>query len=81
MGNKGLKEQPMFPETYEAPIQLYRPEASGLIFGINGKPFPYRIIQCHYDRSFRRAELPYRGTHVGGTAVVEECSMKLPSYP
>jgi integrase len=54
-GNKGLKEQPMFPETYEAFVRLFKPDASGLIFGLGGKPLPYRTIQCHYDRSFRRA--------------------------
>jgi len=63
-GNKGIKEQPMFPEVFEVLSELYQPRASGLIFGIDGKPIPYRIIQSHFDRSFRRAELPYRGTHV-----------------
>ena len=63
-GNKGMKEQPMFPETFEVISEFFRPTATGLLFSLDGKPLSYRTIQCHYDRSFRRAELPYRGTHV-----------------
>ena len=64
VANKGMKEQPMFPETFEALKILYAEGATGLIFEIEGKPSPYRMIQCHFDRAFKRAGLPYRGTHV-----------------
>jgi site-specific recombinase XerD len=64
VSNKGVKEQPMFPEVFEALTQLHTDGANGLIFDINGKPVAYRIIQCHFNRSFKRAGLPYRGTHV-----------------
>jgi site-specific recombinase XerC len=62
--NKGVKEQPMFPEVFEALQGIKQPGKTGLLFHIDGKPIPYRIIQCHFNRSFKRAELPYRGTHV-----------------
>lgn len=62
--NRGVKEQPMFPEVFEALAKYIRPGATGMLFHLDGKPIPYRTIQSHYDRSFRRAELPYRGTHV-----------------
>jgi integrase len=62
--NKGVKEQPMFPEVFEAFRMLYQPENAGLVFGVADKPIPYRTIQCHFDRSFKRAGLPYRGNHV-----------------
>ncbi|MBI3294423.1 MAG: tyrosine-type recombinase/integrase [Deltaproteobacteria bacterium] len=62
--NSGVKEQPMFPEVFEALKSLYTDGCSGLIFGRNEKPLPYRVIQCHYNRSFKKAGLPYTGTHV-----------------
>lgn len=64
VANKGVKEQPMFPEVFEALRSLHFDGASGLVFELGGKPIPYRVIQSHYDRSFKRAGLPYRGTHV-----------------
>jgi len=63
-GNRGVKEQPVFPEVFDVFKALYKEGASGLIFELSGKPIPFCIIQSHFNRSFKRAELPYRGTHV-----------------
>ena len=62
--NEGMKDQPMFPETFEALKSLHQEGAKGLVFQVNGKHLEYRSIQSHYDRAFREAELPYTGTHV-----------------
>lgn len=62
--NDGMKEQPMFPETFEALKSLYHEGAKGLVFQIKHKHLEYRSIQSHYDRAFREAGLPYTGTHV-----------------
>lgn len=62
--NGGMKEQPMFPETFEALSALHKPGAKGLIFNCNGKHLEYRAIQSAYDRAFKRVALPYRGTHI-----------------
>ena len=62
--NGGVKEQPMFPETFQALKSLYQGGAKGLVFQVYGKHFEYRSLQSHYDRAFREAGLPYTGTHV-----------------
>ena len=67
-----VKEQPMFPESFEAIKLLFKTGATGLVFcdGENGNFFSYREIQHAYDHAFARAKLPYKGTHVlrhGGT--------------
>jgi len=62
--NGGMKEQPMFPETFEALSALYEPGAKGLIFQAEGSHLEYGTIQRTYDRSFQKASLPYSGTHV-----------------
>ena len=54
----------MFPETFQALLPMYKDGKKGLIFDYEGEPVPYRIIQAQFDRAFRWAELPYRGTHV-----------------
>jgi len=64
VSNQGVKEQPMFPETFQALLPMYKDGKKGLIFDYEGEPVPYRIIQAQFDRAFRWAELPYRGTHV-----------------
>lgn len=72
--NGGIKEQPIFPETYQA-IQLMLQQRGngthGLLFMNDEKTFfTFRQIQNAYNRAFARANLPYSGTHVlrhGGT--------------
>jgi len=62
--NDGVKEQPMFPETFAVLSKLHNERAKGLIFELNGTHLEYRAIQSAYDRSFREAGLPFTGTHV-----------------
>ena len=62
--NDGVKEHPMFPETFEILSSLHRPGATGLIFHIHGTHLEYRAIQSAYDRAFKCVALPYRGTHI-----------------
>lgn len=60
----GVKELPMFPQTFEALAPLISGTERGLIFQIDGKPVEYRTIQYFYDKAFRNAGLPYTSTHV-----------------
>jgi hypothetical protein len=62
--NDGVKEQPMFPETFEAFRKMHYKGAHGLVFRLDGRHLEYRAIQSAYDRAFKKANLPYRGTHV-----------------
>lgn len=62
--NDGIKEQPLFPESYESLMRLGPKDKKGLIFDDRGRHFEYRQIQYAYDTAFQRAGLPYRGTHV-----------------
>lgn len=68
----GVKEHPMLPEVFACLSRLYRPGSTGLVFTFpaTGGFWPYRALQSRFDRAFKRAGLPYRGTHVmrhGGT--------------
>lgn len=60
----GIKEQPIFPEAYEVLSNYLVERTRGLLFSIKEKPIEYRTIQHYYDLAFKRAGLPYRGTHV-----------------
>ena len=60
----GVKELPMFPQTFEALSPLVSGKERGLIFQIEGKPIGYRTIQYFYDKAFKAAGLPYTATHV-----------------
>lgn len=62
--NEGIKEQPIFPETFDAFLKIYRENAKGLIFSRKGKYLVYQWLQKQYDRAFIAAGLPYRGTHI-----------------
>ncbi len=66
-----VKEQPLFPESFEALMSLVTPDGQGLIFTNSRRSFfSYRQIQNAYDSAFVATGLPYRGTHVlrhGGT--------------
>jgi integrase len=57
-----VKEQPLFPRAFDALSGMSGGE--GLVFQLDGQPLEYRTIQHYYDRAFRAAKLPYRGTHV-----------------
>ncbi len=62
--NQGVKEQPLFPESCDALLKLYKSGAKGLIFRTDESHFAYRILQKRYDRAFERADLHHRGTHI-----------------
>jgi integrase len=63
-GQDSVREQPLFQQSFEALKGLFR-LGSGLIFAsTDGLPFTYRQIQKAFDGAFRRAGLPYSGTHV-----------------
>lgn len=62
--NGGIKEQPLFPEAYEALRAMMHLGNKGLVFRSEGKHFEYRSIQYAYDTAFKCAGLPYTGTHI-----------------
>jgi len=62
--NGGIKEHPMFPETFKALKAIQTEKSSGLIFQWSGQHLEYREIQSAYDRAFKKLGLPYRGTHI-----------------
>jgi integrase len=66
-----VKEQPVFPGSFEALRSLFAVGCRGLVFrNQHGTFFTFRQIQAAYDKAFIAANLPYRGTHVlrhGGT--------------
>jgi len=62
--NGGIKEQPMFPETFQALHSLHFENAKGLVFKLQGTHLDYRAIQHTYDRGFKMAGLPYTATHI-----------------
>lgn len=70
-GQESVKEQPLWPQTFEAFKDVFKVGATGLIFGLSSAdPFSYRMIQDAYDEAFAKAGLTYTGTHVlrhGGT--------------
>ncbi len=70
-GQDSVKEQPLWPQSFDALKSVFKVGARGLIFGVSAtEPFSYRTIQSAYDDAFGRAGLNYSGTHVlrhGGT--------------
>lgn len=62
--NGGIKEQPVFPESFDVLMPFFHERGRGLIFQVGEKHLEYRTIQHAYDSAFRRAGLPYSGTHV-----------------
>jgi integrase len=62
--NGGVKEHPMFPETFKALKAIQMEKSSGLIFQWSGRHLEYREIQSAYDRAFKKLGLSYRGTHI-----------------
>lgn len=68
--NDGLKELPMFPETYAMLMESRPDNAKGLVFTIDGTMLEYRSIHHAYRQAFKLAGLPYTATHImrhGGT--------------
>lgn len=66
----GVKEQPLFPESFNVLAEFDDKKKVGLIFHNESAPLDYRAIQHAYDSAFIKANLPYRGTHIlrhGGT--------------
>jgi site-specific recombinase XerD len=70
-GEDSVKEQPLWPQAFEALKSVFKVGAKGLVFGVStSEPFSYRMIQAAYDDAFAKVGLVYRGTHVlrhGGT--------------
>lgn len=62
--NNGFKEQPIFPEVYEALLNVLPKGDVGPIFHIGGELLTYRQIQHAYDAAFKRAGLEYSATHI-----------------
>lgn len=62
--NGDQKEVPLTPDAFHALKELRRQHLCPLVFHRAGKPLEYRAIQSAYDRAFKAANLPFRGTHV-----------------
>lgn len=67
----GAKDLPLFPVTHQVLSDLYaklvkkHKAPTGLVFHDgNHKPLSYRQVQYAYDKAFKKADLPYRGTHI-----------------
>lgn len=66
----GIKRQPLFKQSYDALKSFLNESSVDLVFSQNGKPLEFRAIQYAYTKAFKKAGLPYLGTHVlrhGGT--------------
>ncbi|HET9241012.1 MAG TPA: tyrosine-type recombinase/integrase [Oligoflexus sp.] len=74
----GVKELPMFPQTFHALKRLYRQGKRGLVFhDESGAFFKYHVIKARYNLAFEKAGLPYTSTHVmrhGWTREVLDCT-------
>jgi integrase len=63
-GMGGIKEQPLFPESFQALKELHYLGCKGLVFqDEKGDFFSYRSIQAAYKQAFERAGVVYQGTH------------------
>jgi integrase len=61
----GVKELPMFYQTFQALKNLHFIGAKGPIFRTkDGGVFEYHVIRDAYNTAFRKAGLPYSATHV-----------------
>lgn len=64
-GSGSVRIVHLYPEAYRALLAMGAGSKRGLVFGTSAlAPFTYRQIQDAYDQAFRKAGLPYRGTHV-----------------
>ncbi|MGZ3798236.1 MAG: tyrosine-type recombinase/integrase [Pseudobdellovibrionaceae bacterium] len=77
----GIKEQPIFKQSYKAFKEIFHENASGLVFGVNNMPLEYRSIQNAYDRAFKKAGLPYSGTHIMRHGGTQRIFNKTPDLP
>jgi integrase len=55
---------PLFQDSLDALTSQKRHPGCDLIFHDNGEILTYRQIQYVYELAFKRARLPFRGTHV-----------------
>ncbi len=62
--NEGMKEQPVFPESFHSLVDGYTEGKKGMVFSLNGEPIAFSLIAGSYNRAFIKSGLPYRGTHV-----------------
>ena len=63
-GMGGIKEQPLFPESFQALKELHYLGCKGLVFqDEKGDFFAYRSIQAAYKQAFEHAGVVYKGTH------------------
>lgn len=69
--SSGVKELPVFPETFEVLRESSVLSGTDFLFlDSNNKFFSYRTLQQRYNSAFKKAGLPFVGTHVlrhGGT--------------
>jgi len=77
----GVKEQPIFIQSYKALKELYSDGAAGLVFGFDDSPLEYRSIQNAYDRAFKKAGLTYSGTHIMRHGGTQRIFNKTPDLP
>lgn len=64
-GSGSVREVPLFPEAFHALLGMGAGKGRGLVFGNSPlSPLSFRQIQAAYDPAFKRADLPYKGTHV-----------------
>lgn len=55
-----------------AELKLSLGVRDGFLFQANGKPLSYRQIEYRYNQAFKRASIPFRGTHIVRHAAVSE---------
>lgn len=64
-GHSSVRTLHLFPAAHEALLGIGAGSGRGLVFGNSIlQPFTYRQIQQAYDIAFKKAGLPYRGTHI-----------------
>jgi integrase len=60
----GVKEHPLYPESFAVFSSLWQEGAKGPIFTLDGKLPSYRMFQYAYDRAMADAGLNFTGTHI-----------------
>lgn len=58
------KKLAIFPEAFKVLAKIWKPDMKGLIFKNEDSFFQYRQIENAYNRAFKRAGLPFTGTHI-----------------
>lgn len=73
LNEDGVKISRLMPQSYAALKRIWSPKNGGLVFHEDGQIIKYKAVQNAYDAAFKRAGLPYTGTHImrhGGTRAV-----------